>query len=315
MKILFIRFGKAGDLIVLTPILEVLKKNKIKVSFLMSKKFYEILEGNPSIEKFFFIEDNFFENIKKLRKEKFDIVFDFNKKILSTLYSILLLPAKIKRPRKNSIRRKLAVLFKIKPKGFHFSEIFFESIKKNLRINGELPMPFLYNEKEYKGLPENYAVFFPGGFFEKRKWPIDFYEKLGEMLNEKLNIKLVILGDEKDKEEKGFENKIFIDLRGKTSWKETFYIVKNSNFVVSNDTVGVQIAEAYKKPVFAIYGPTLPEFGFKPRGNGVVFEKFLKCRPCSIHGEGKCKFDKKCLKEIKPEEVFKKIIEYLSKKS
>ncbi len=315
MKVLFIRFGKAGDLIVLTPLLEVLKENKIEVSFLMSKKFYEILEGNPSIKKFFFIEDNFFKNIKNLRREKFDIVFDFNKKILSTIYSIFLLPAKIRRPKKNSIRRKIAVFLKIKPKGFHFSEIFFESIKKNLKIPDELPMPSLYNEKEYKGLPKNYAVFFPGGFFEKRRWPIDFYEKLGEMLNKKMNIKILILGDKEDKKENGFQNNIFVDLRGKTSWKETFYIVKNSLFVVSNDTVGVQIGEAYGKPLFVIYGPTLPEFGFKPRGKGVVFEKFLKCRPCSIHGEGKCKFNKKCLTQIKPEEVFKKIIEYLLEKN
>ena len=315
MKILFIKFGKAGDLIILTPLIEIVgKKLKANLIFLMNKKFYEILEGNPYIKKFYFTQDGFFKNVKELRKEKIDFVFDFDKKILSTLYSIFLLPAKIKRPRKNSIRRRIAVIFKIRPKEFHFSEIFFDSLRKTFKINEEIPAPSLFKEKEFKNLPLKYCVFFVGGAFPKRKWPINHYEKLGELINKELNIKIVILGDEKDKEEGGFNKDFFIDLRGKTSWKETFYIIKNSFFVVSNDTSGVQIGEAYKKPVFVIYGPTLPEFGFKPKG-GIVFEKNLKCRPCSIHGEGKCKFDKKCLKEIKPEEVFEKIKEYFLKRN
>jgi heptosyltransferase-2 len=315
MKILFIKFGKAGDLIILTPLIEIVRKKlKANLMFLMSKKFYEILEGNPYIEKFYFIEDGFLKNVKELRKEKFDFVFDFDKKILSTLYSIFLLPAKIKRPKKNSIRRKIAVIFKIKPKGFHFTEIFFECLKKTFKIDEQIPTPSLFKEREFKNLPLNYCVFFVGAAFWKRKWPIDYYEKLGELINKNLNMKIVIVGDKKDKEEGGFKKDFFIDLRGKTSWKETFYIIKNSCFVVSNDTSGVQIGEAYKKIVFAIYGPTLPEFGFKPRG-GIIFEKNLKCRPCSIHGEGKCKFDKKCLKEIKPEEVFEKIKEYFLKRN
>lgn len=314
MKILFIRFGKAGDLVLITPILEVLKENSIKVDFLLSKKYYSILSENPAIEKFFFIEDGLFYNIGLMRKEKYEYIFDFDKKPLSLLYSLFLLPVKIKRVKKNTFRRRLSVYFKIKTKKFHFSELFYEKIKKTLKLKNKLPMPCLYGEKIVKNLPESYAVFFVGASHAKKRWPMEYYEKLGIKIFKEFGIKVVILGDEKDKRKGMFQEDFFIDLRGKTDWKELFYIIKNSLFVISNDTVGVHIADAYQKTIFEIYGATIPEFGFAPRGESFIFETKLPCRPCSLHGEGKCNYDFACLKEIKPETVLEKVREWLLKK-
>lgn len=314
MKILFIRFGKAGDLILLTPVLEVLKKNSIKVSFLVSQKYKEILAGHPTIERFFFIEDGFFNNIRNLRKEKFNLIVDFDKKPLSFFYSVCLFPVKFVRISKNYIRRRMAVWFKIKPGEFHFSDLFYKKVKKTLNLNDPLPLPFLYGEKKFENLPEKYAVFFTGGSHQKKKWPTAYYEKLGRMINDNFDIDIVIMGDKKDREEGNFKEKFFIDLRGKTNWKQTFYIIKNSLFVVSNDTVGVHIADAYRKTIFEIYGSTLPEFGFKPKGKVFIFQTFPKCRPCSLHGEGDCPYQLKCLYDIKPEKVFSKIRDWFSER-
>ena len=60
--------------------------------------------------------------------------------------------------------------------------------------------------------------------------------------------------------------------------------------LVSNDSAPVHLAVAMSIPVVAIFGPTLPSFGFAPPGPGdrVVETAGLWCRPCSIHGGKRC---------------------------
>jgi hypothetical protein len=62
--------------------------------------------------------------------------------------------------------------------------------------------------------------------------------------------------------------------------------------------------------VIAIFGSTVPEFGFYPYGkNDVIFQTHnLACRPCGIHGRKKCPiktFD--CMERIEEIEVVKEI--------
>jgi heptosyltransferase-2 len=66
-------------------------------------------------------------------------------------------------------------------------------------------------------------------------------------------------------------------------------------------------------PVFAIFGATVPEFGFGPFGPKaqIIENRHLTCRPCGIHGSKNCPmktFD--CMQSIKPEMVTEKIMEY-----
>lgn len=60
--------------------------------------------------------------------------------------------------------------------------------------------------------------------------------------------------------------------------------------LVSNDSAPMHMAQAVGTPVVAIFGPTVPAFGFAPRGpHDVVLEVAgLACRPCSSHGPRVC---------------------------
>ena len=92
-------------------------------------------------------------------------------------------------------------------------------------------------------------------------------------------------------------------------------ILKRSDVVVSNDSSPIHIASAFKKPrIFAIFGPTVKEFGFFHWSlNSEIFEtNNLECRPCGIHGSDSCPEKHfKCMKSISPNKVFNKIISYL----
>ena len=78
----------------------------------------------------------------------------------------------------------------------------------------------------------------------------------------------------------------------------------------------MHLAVAMQTQVVAIFGATVPEFGFAPYGRHdvVVETKGLSCRPCSIHGGDKCPistFD--CMKRISADNVYGSIQAVLSK--
>jgi heptosyltransferase-2 len=76
----------------------------------------------------------------------------------------------------------------------------------------------------------------------------------------------------------------------------------------------MHLANAVGTKVIAIFGATVPEFGFYPIGkDDIVMQTLgLKCRPCSIHGGDKCPiktFD--CMHNIKAKDIYEKVISML----
>jgi heptosyltransferase-2 len=75
---------------------------------------------------------------------------------------------------------------------------------------------------------------------------------------------------------------------------------------VTNDSGPMHIAVAMNTPTVAIFGPTVPEFGFSPLGErDRVIEREIECRPCSLHGNDRCRDNGfRCMSLIGAEEVF-----------
>lgn len=75
---------------------------------------------------------------------------------------------------------------------------------------------------------------------------------------------------------------------------------------VTNDSGPMHLAWAQKTPVTALFGPTVRELGFFPRGEGAtVFEEPLPCRPCGLHGPVACPLGHHhCMTRIVPDNVW-----------
>jgi heptosyltransferase-2 len=60
--------------------------------------------------------------------------------------------------------------------------------------------------------------------------------------------------------------------------------------LVTNDSLPLHLAQATGTPTVAIFGPTVPAFGYGPQGgrDRVVELHGLECRPCSLHGPMRC---------------------------
>ena len=71
----------------------------------------------------------------------------------------------------------------------------------------------------------------------------------------------------------------------------------------------MHLAWAQRVPVTALFGPTVRELGFAPRGEmSSVMEADVPCRPCGLHGHKACPkghFD--CMKNIDPEAVWRDV--------
>ena len=131
-----------------------------------------------------------------------------------------------------------------------------------------------------------------------------------KVIKKEMGITPVLVGDRGDLEEVSripLEAEA-IDLVGKTSLKDLVGVIKNSKITVSNDSGIAHMSAALSIPTVVIFGPTIPAFGFRPVGERVVLVEYqgdLPCRPCSLHGEKRCKRkDKICLQSITPDYVF-----------
>ncbi len=153
-----------------------------------------------------------------------------------------------------------------------------------------------------------------GSPWPTKRWPvknsIDLIERL---TREGLEVKL--LGDKSaiplaDEIRAKVPSLLLKDLCGKTTIKEMVDEIATSRLLVSGDSAAVHVASDLGVPVIALFGPTLPDFGFAPwRKNSVALGiSNLKCRPCDIHGPKKCpEVHHRCLVDLSGETVHKQL--------
>jgi heptosyltransferase-2 len=158
----------------------------------------------------------------------------------------------------------------------------------------------------------------PGSIWATKRWLPERFAEVSDLLIKEAGAKVIFLGSKEDEnlclEIANLMEKKPIILAGKTNVLQSAAIISKCKVILSGDSAPVHIASAMKKPTVAIFGSTLPEFGFAPYGEGhLIIEKKMDCRPCGIHGKNKCpKKHFKCMTEITTQEVFKALLTKLS---
>jgi len=155
----------------------------------------------------------------------------------------------------------------------------------------------------------------PGSVWNTKRWLTERFSELVKRLSS-AGIKTVLVGGGEDEglcrriaaESQGTE--IYV-AAGKFTLLQSAELLRRCFALVSNDSAPMHLAVAVRTPVVAVFGATVPSFGFAPYGEKdiVVQTEGLSCRPCSIHGGDKCPigtFD--CMVRISAEMVFEKVI-------
>ncbi len=152
-----------------------------------------------------------------------------------------------------------------------------------------LPIPLapVQHHESSAAVAHPHVVLAPGSVWKTKQWPAEHYRALAERLVHQ-GMRVSVIGDasvaDVARDLPGVGN-----LAGKTSMQEAAQIVASASILVANDSAPVHLASLQNVPVLAIFGPTIPEFGFGPFSRySAVVEQNLTCRPCSDHGTADC---------------------------
>jgi heptosyltransferase-2 len=148
----------------------------------------------------------------------------------------------------------------------------------------------------------------PGSVWATKRWP--YYADLASALHGTT----VIVGGPEDIP---LAHEIVTGSRGKAvsaagalSLRQSAAVIQRAGCLVTNDSAPLHLATAVGTPIVAVFGPTVPEFGFGPRRSGdvVLGHRDLPCRPCSRHGPQRCPLGHhRCMRELSVESVIRAI--------
>ena len=97
-----------------------------------------------------------------------------------------------------------------------------------------------------------------------------------------------------------------VSAAGALSLRASAALIHRAAVLITNDSAPLHLATAAGTPIVALFGPTVPEFGFGPRGSGGIAlgHQGLACRPCSRHGPQTCPLGHhRCMRELSVDTV------------
>lgn len=313
LKVLVIRFSALGDLILITPVLRVLKTQlNAEVHIITKEAFGSLLTPNPYVDRVWTIGTELSASIKKLKAEKFDHLVDLHKNLRSLRIRLALWHVPVTGYQKANWAKWLMVHFKIdRLPDNHVVDRYLKAVARL----GALPDGrgldiFLANDQEVNlsglGLAVNgyTALVIGAAHFTKRMPP----DKLQEVIA-RLPGKVVLIGGPAEMET---GNRLaqsdpdrIINTCGRYDLQGSASLVHQAHSVIAHDTGFMHIAAALRKPVVAIFGGTLAEYGFWPYygKEKVAWQRVevegLSCRPCSRFGRADCpRGHFKCMRNI-----------------
>lgn len=150
----------------------------------------------------------------------------------------------------------------------------------------------------------------PGSVWPTKRWPAEYMMQLASELRTK-GYRVLLIGSPGERELcesiAGAAGVPAEDvLAGKLGLDELVALCSVVERLVTNDSAPLHIAEAVGTPVSALFGPTVPAFGFAPYlpASEALEAGPLPCRPCGIHGHRECPVGThECMTAIRPHDV------------
>lgn len=156
----------------------------------------------------------------------------------------------------------------------------------------------------------------PGSVWPTKRWPSESYSELVRKLI-LTGYQVKIIGTNADRHEcleVYQKNPKAENLCGQTQLPELYDLFCRSKLLVCNDSGAMHVAAAADLPTLALFGPTVPEFGFRPwQQKARLLQVPLGCRPCSPHGTKECPIGThECLTQLSVDAVFEQVREMLN---
>lgn len=330
-KILVIKIGALGDVILVGPSLRMLRKKfpQAKIDLLVDPRFAPVISRSPDLHEVILFDRRRARSwfwlarfAKRLRREGYDLSVDFqNNKRTHLLAFLAGVPARY------GFRRGIFGRLLNHP-DFTFQEAD-SPVRHQFRILSRLGINQFDERLELWPDPESDEKI--DGWFEEKgfdpavkkvglvigssprwltkRWPVESFRALAGRLMQELGAQVVLIGSGEDRPLAGAfdsKSKLLLDLVGKTTLRDTVSLVNRLDFLVTGDTAPLHIGGALGKPMAALFGPTDPKRHLVPSPRTSVFVRRLPCQPCY---SGTCTYSEPlaCLVRIGVNEVFEAI--------
>jgi len=338
-RILVIRLGSLGDIVLTTLMIRCLRRKlpNAVIDMIAKTQYRQLLDMIDNI-------DNRYEYPKYIKERallwqelsagNYDTVIDLQNNVVSRGMCLALKPSRVFRYNRSRLNRWIRIhvssyreKLTLPP---HVAMGYLDTIKglgvlddgRGLELNVKNDalkiVEQLLNEfTAENGIKDNNPplILAPGAAHQTKIWQKEHWIELLKMAFNDGMMKQVLIGSpsERDLLESIADRLDFPVLMtaGKTGIGEMAALISKSKALITNDSAPMHIASAVGTPLVAIYGPTVPEFGFAPfrcRSEVVQIEENLSCRPCHPHGTEQCpKGHFRCMKDIYASEVFSKL--------
>lgn len=328
-KILVIKPRAIGDVLLSTPVLPNLREEfpHAQIDFLVEKFASPVLNENPFIDNVISYDSknqSSLSIIMQVRKSRYNLVIDvFANPRTAIITKLSGAKYRVGFPFK---WRRYAYNILVTPRSgdVHNVEFNLDALRR-LGLQPKYKNPTFYldvaatefahnflNSKEIAA--KAFIAINVGGGWKTKRWDLDKFSKLCEMISSQLHFPVVALygPDEKKDAEKIVESSQGgVILAPLTSLHEMGAIMKASKLLITNDSGPMHIAAALGVPTLAIFGPTNPRLQ-GPYGNlsEIVRNERLDCLECNLT---KCPIGNPCMHELRPEIVFERLLKLISR--
>ena len=331
-KILFFKLGAIGDTLMTTPLVRQVCKAfpSAQIDYLIGNHSAGVLKNNKNIttiipfdEKIFIKKKiiSLFSLIKKVRLEKYDLIFVLDKhwifNVISFFFGIPMRVGFDRLGREGFFLTHKVLFDSVKPEILYYLDL---AKSFGISINEQdvqMDIAIGKNEKKFaqkffkdNNLTKNTIGICPGGgvnpgqLLDEKIWPVEKYAKLIKKIK-KVNVPILLLGGKTDssKEQYILEHCGNITTAvGKTNLQESAALMQLCKGVICNDSGPMHIAAASKTKVLSLFGPTDPR-RLAPLGKRYRYI-WKHGEPCySVFGKMKKK-DHVCLETITVQDVF-----------
>jgi ADP-heptose:LPS heptosyltransferase len=269
MKILIMKNGAIGDVLMTTPFVRQLRKEypKAQIDYLVGNGAAEVLRGNKDIRQAIVFDSEiffkkqlgrFFNMVKIIKSINYDMIFTLDKHWVFSLFGKL-----CDIPNRYGFIRGKEINFLTSGLRYNNEEheiIQYKNLIQLLHKEPDKNYKMYFKQDKFKLPCKDYICISLGGGNNIgetsciRRYPLWKFHWICYMLN----IPIIFVGG-KDDMDLAFSCKNSYNLIGKTTLQETAYIMKNAKLVVCSDSGPMHIASAVNNKIISLFGPTNPK--------------------------------------------------------
>lgn len=317
-KIAILGLKRIGDAIYTLPLIEALKQQGKAghITVFTEPQVAAIYEANPFVDEVqvFRKADFWWQTLAQLNSESFDTCI-----VLHNAFKYALLPfmaripvrvGYIKEGRGWLLTHKLPLPTTVTHRLEH-NALLGDLIGVDAR--GILPHIYLADEEQEKSqallqhfglVAGGYVVMVVGSISPTRRWFHDRFAEVVKRISVELKLTVIIVGGPDDVEAgesvMHLSGGLARNLAGRTSLRETIWLMQSAKAMVTNDTGPMHVASAIGIPTVTWYGAANEDEIAPPSPNTTILNARVPCSPCV---KETCANDLICLKGITPEMV------------